>query len=180
MNTFTQIKPLSKNPRFQQQRRSCLSTLDYAILDTPLTPVVAGFNALAYCFSLQSCFGHFLCNGQMDEHNLLPLPLGHGIRTVEYRIAYIAICIDSGDAGRALIEAIKRTVDIDPQNIQFGCAEWFWQRQINSYVLQVEPDRFKHQDRAILEYSEAVLIERVRDTLFSRLETMLHDRRLGR
>lgn len=167
METFTPPKPLTENPRFQQQRRSCLATLNYAILDAPLTGIVAGFNALSCCFSLQSCFGHFLYSGQTDEQNLLPLPVGRDIDTVEYRIAYLAICVDNNATGRALIEDLKRAASIDPQNVQFGCAEWFWQRQINSYVLQVEPERFKHQDRAVLEYEEALHIEHVRNTLFT-------------
>ena len=66
---------------------------------------------------------------------------------------------------------------IDPENIQFCCAEWFWKRQINSYALQVEPERFKEKDRAILNYREALHIEKTRDEFFIELEKLLQQHR---
>jgi hypothetical protein len=175
METFTRTKPLSENPHYQKQRRNRLESLDESILDAPIAEIVAGFNALAHCFTLQSCFGHFLYDGQTDAHNLAPLPTTKPLHAIEYRIAYIALCIENSDAGRRLIKALKRVVDLDPKNIQFGCADWFWRQQVNSYVLQVEPDRFKHQDRATIEYQEAVIIEDVRNTFFARLNALLRD-----
>ena len=68
-----------------------------------------------------------------------------------------------------LFETLKQITAIDPENIQFCCAEWFWKRQVNSYALQVEPDKFKHQDTAILDYKEALHIENVRNEFFRRL-----------
>lgn len=173
METFTQSKPLTENPQYREQRLNCLKSLDYASLDAPIAELVAGFNALACCFTLQSCFGHFLYKGQKDKHNLSPLPPDKITSPIEYRIAYIGLCIENSDAGHSLIEALKRVADIDPQNIQFGCAEWFWGRQINSYVLQVEPERFKYQDCATLEYEEALAIENVRNQFFARLDVLL-------
>lgn len=175
METFIPSKPLIENPHYPEQRRNCLASLDDASLDAPIADIVAGFNALAYCFTLQSCFGHFLYQGQNDEQNLAPLPAAKPIHSIEYRIAYIAVCIENSDDGSTLIEALKRIVDIDPPNIQFGCAEWFWQRQVNSYVLQVEPDRFKYRDRATLAYEEAIIIEDVRNKFFARLNAFLRD-----
>jgi hypothetical protein len=175
METFTKPKPLTENPHYQKRRRNCLASLDGASLDAPIAEIVAGFNALTYCFTLQSCFGHFLFEGQTDEHNLAPLPTAKPIHAIEYRIAYIALCIENSDAGRTLIEALRQVVDIDPQNIQFGSAEWFWRRQVNSYALQVEPDRFKNQDRATIEYEEAIIIEDVRNTFFKRLNALLRE-----
>jgi len=46
-------------------------------------------NELPYCFTLQSCFGHFVFCGQNDQQNLEPLPVNDPIVKVEYRIAYI-------------------------------------------------------------------------------------------
>ncbi|MGD9009419.1 MAG: hypothetical protein PVG41_15955 [Desulfobacteraceae bacterium] len=175
METFTQFKPLTENSLYPEQRRNCLTSLDIASLDAPIAEIVTGFNALAYCFTLQSCFGHFLFKGQTDEHNLAPLPSAKPIHAIEYRIAYIALCIENSSAGSTLIEALRQVVDIDPQNIQFGSAEWFWRRQVNSYALQVEPDRFKYQDRATLEYEEALIIEDVRNKFFARLDALLRN-----
>jgi hypothetical protein len=92
---------------------------------------------------------------------------------VEYRVAYIAVCIENSASGRETIKSLKEITNIDPKNIQFCCAEWFWTRQINSYVLQVEPDRFKHKDQAILDYKEAVYIEKVRNDFFDQLDKLL-------
>ena len=58
---------------------------------------------------------------------------------------------------------------MDPENVQFCCADWFWKRQVNSYALQVEPDRFKYNDEAILDHKEALHIEKIRDVFFQRL-----------
>lgn len=175
METFTHPKPLTANPDYPEQRRNCLASLDGESLDAPLADIVAGFNTLACCFTLQSCFGHFLHEGQTDEHNLAPLPVAKPFGAIEYRIAYIALSVENSAAGRTLIEVLKQVADLDPKNIQFGCAEWFWRRQANSYVLQVEPDRFKYRDRATLAYEEAVIIEDVRNKFFARLNALLRD-----
>jgi len=95
---------------------------------------------------------------------------------VEYRIAYIAFCIENNDLGSWLLEALKEITVIDPEDIQFCCTEWFWKRQVNSCVLQVEPGRFKHEDRAILDYKEALYIEKIRNTFFVQIEELLQKR----
>lgn len=46
-------------------------------------------------------------------------------------------------------------------------------RQLNSYVLQVGPDRFKHMDKMILDYEEALQIEKMRNVFFSGLYDLL-------
>jgi hypothetical protein len=92
---------------------------------------------------------------------------------VEYRIAYIAFCIENSLLGRELFEALKEITAIDPENVQFCCAEWFWKRQVNSYALQVEPDRLKGKDTAILDYKEALHIEKIRNEFFIRLYELL-------
>ena len=58
---------------------------------------------------------------------------------------------------------------IEPEYIQFGCAEWFWERQVNSFALQVEPKRFMDKDRLNIEYKEALFVEKVRTKFFKRL-----------
>ena len=169
METFTELKELAENPHYQVQRQKSLGDLTDDMVDVPIIDLINRFNKLPYCFTLQSCYGHFVCNDQKDSHNFEPLPIKATIAKVEYRIAYIAFCIENSLLGIELFETLKQITAIDPENIQFCCAEWFWKRQVNSYALQVEPDKFKHQDTAILDYKEALHIEKIRNEFFSRL-----------
>ncbi len=173
LETFTEIKPLVENPDYQAQRQKCLAGLHDGMIDTPIIEVINAFNQLPFCFTLQCCYGHFVYEGQDDPHNLEPLPQTDTIARMEYRIAYIALCIENSDLGRLLLDALKGIADIDPENIQLGCAEWFWERQLNSYALQVEPDRFKFEDKAILDYQEALKIEKIRNEFFVQLKELL-------
>jgi hypothetical protein len=85
------------------------------------------------------------------------------------------ICIENSVSGKGLFEALKEITAIDPENIQFCCAEWFWERQINSYALQVEPDRFKRKDAAIIDFKESLHIEKIRNLFFIRLYELLEN-----
>jgi hypothetical protein len=162
-----------ENPHYPEQRQKSLAGLTGVKIDVPIIELINGFNKLPYCFTLQSCYGHFLYSGQKNPNNLDPLPVAKTITRVEYRIAYIAFCIDNSDSGRKLFDDLKEITAIDPENIQFCCAEWFWKRQVNSYALQVEPDRFKHKDQTILDYREALKIEIIRNEFFVQLEELL-------
>lgn len=175
METFTDLKELSENPDYQSQKQKILSDLNDDMIEMPIVGLINGFNKLPYCFTLQSCYGHFVYNGQKDTHSLDPLPAKGILAKVEYRIAYIALCIENSASGRGLFEALKAIADIDPKIIQFGCAEWFWERQINSYALQVEPDRFKRKDTVILDLNESLHIEKTRNTFFIRLNELLEN-----
>ena len=101
--------------------------------------IIRDVNLLPYCYTLQSCYGHFLYQGQSNPHSLTPLPVTNDITEVDYRIAYIAMVIENSEEGRALLEDIKQLTDLNPYFIQFGCADWFWNQNVNSYALQVEP-----------------------------------------
>ena len=173
METFTELKEFAENPHYQVQKQNSLYDLNDDMIDIPIIDLVNGYNKLPYCFTLQSCYGHFVYNGQKDLHNLEPLPVTGAIDKIEYRIAYIALCIENSATGRGLFGKLKDVTSIDPENIQFCCAEWFWNKQINSYALQVEPDRFKHQDTAIIDFKEALHIEKIRNTFFIRLYELL-------
>lgn len=173
METFTELKDLVDNPHFRDQRQRNLRELKDAVIDEPIKELINGFNKLSYCFTLQSCYGHFIYDGQNDPHNLGPLPLKDSINQVVYRIAYMAFCIENSTWGRLLLNEFLTITEIDPKNIQFGCAEWFWKRQINSYAFQVEPDRFKFEDKAVLDYKEALIIENVRNQFFVQLGGLL-------
>lgn len=173
LKTFTELKEFVENPYYQAEKQKILAALTDDMIDMPIIDLINGFNQLPYCFTLQSCYGHFVYNGQKDLHNLEPLPVIGAIDKIEYRIAYIAFCIESSAAGRELFEALQKMTCIDPENIQFCCAEWFWNQQLNSYALQIEPDRFKYQDTAILDFKEALHIEKIRNASFIRLNELL-------
>ncbi len=173
MKTYTEPKELVENPHYQAQRQKNLTGLTNVMIDVPIVELINDFNKLPYCFTLQCCFGHFLYNGQKDPYNLDILPVTNTITRVKYRIAYIALCVDSNQLGTSLLENLQEITTIDPENIQYFCAEWFWKRQVNSYALQVEPERFKHQDKAILDYKEALKVERIRNEFFIQLKELL-------
>ena len=175
METYTEPKVLSENVQYRQQRKKCLAGLTDEMIDTPIVDLINGLNRLDYCFTLQSCYGHFVYEGQEDPHNLEPLPAEDVIHKVEYRIAYIAFCIENSPYGRRLLKSLEAVPALDPRNIQFCCAEWFWKRQINSYALQVEPDRFKRQDTAVLDHKEALKIEQVRNRFYEKLYDLFEE-----
>lgn len=173
METFTALKALVENPHYQDQRYKSLAGLHNGMIDKPIIEVINAINKMHYCFTIQCCYGHFIYGCQNDPHNLEPLPLTDSVARVEYRIAYIVLCIENSNFGKWLLDALNGITDIDQENIQFCCAEWFWERNINSYVLQVEPDRFKFEDKAIVDYQEALKIEKIRNEFFVQLKKLL-------
>ncbi len=175
METFTNLKDFVDNPYFHDQRKKYLSKLDIESIDAPLVDLISSFTKLDYCFTLQSCYGHFLHNSQKNPYNIEPLPLSNDISNVEYKIAYIALCIENSKQGRTLFYDLKEIPSIDPEYIQFGCAEWFWKRQVNSYALQVEPKRHMTKDRLSVDYWEALHIEKVRNNFFTQLKKFVQD-----
>ena len=172
METYTEFKSLVKNPLFNQQREKALSQLDFNAIDTPIKEIIKNFSNLSYCFTLQCCYGHFLYNDQKNPQNIEPLPKLDNISKIEYRIAYIALCIRNNKQGRMLLQKLKKIPEIDPDYVQFGCGDWFWKQQVNSYALQVEPERYKRKDKTIVNYQEALHIEKVRNEFFRILEKM--------
>lgn len=175
METFSERKGLLANPHYLMQRDKNLCRLAHGRIDAPIVDLIKKINQLPYCFTLQCCYGHFVSDGRKNAHHLESLPVIASTTDVTYRIAYIAFCIDNCTAGRRLLGSLPEITAIDPQNIQFGCAEWFWEQQVNSYVLQVEPDRFKHQDTALLDFEEARHIEKVRNAFFVHLDRLIDD-----
>jgi len=93
METFTEIKPLVDNLLYQKQREKSLSRFDINTIDTPIIEIVNSFAKLPFCFTLQSCYGHFVYKNQKNLKNVEPLPDSDDISNVVYRIAYIALCI---------------------------------------------------------------------------------------
>ena len=173
METFAGPKPLVLDPNYSKEKLRILSGLKDDMIDSPIIGVINALNSLPYCFTLQSCYGHFLYDTQADSHNIAPLPVTDRIPQVTYKIAYIAVCVENSKEGKSLLEDFQQITALDPENIQFGSPEWFWNRDLNSYALQVEPERFKDKDRVVLDYKEALHIERIRNMFFNELKNFL-------
>lgn len=169
METFTALKPMVADQGYAERRRRCLALLDPAELDPPVAALVAGCNALGFCFTLQSCFGHFLHDNRTHPRDTRPLPKRDPGAEVRYRIAYLALCVQAGAPGRGLIASLGAVRREDPDYIQIGCAQWFWDRHPNSYVLQVAPRRHMRADAMVIPCREARRVERVRNRFFERV-----------
>ena len=76
-----------ENPRYQKQRRESLAGLSEDMIDAPIVDIIDGFNKLPYCFTMQSCYGHFVYNKQKYPYNIEPLPDTDPVSSVEYRIS---------------------------------------------------------------------------------------------
>jgi len=161
-----------ENARYADERRAALDSLDVTDVDEPIIDIVEAFAPLLHCYTLQSCYGHFLTAPGQDAHSLAPIPEAHG-GSVRYRIAYVAFCVEESDKGRALLDRLARVPAVDPAFVQFGSADWFWDQWVNSYVLQVEPAGFRFKDQAALAAGAAVHTQRVRDRFFDELRRLL-------
>lgn len=173
METFTGLKKLVDAPSYLEQRKLSLLNLDMDTIDVPITSIISSFRKIPYCFTLQSCYGHFLYEEQGDKYSIEKLPVLSGTIEIEYRIAYIAICIENNGSGESLLQSLNQIPEIDPEYIQFGCAEWFWEKQVNTYALQVGPIRYMYKDSFLIDYNEALHIEKVRNRFFEKLNKMI-------
>lgn len=172
METFSEKREFVDNPRFAKNRDEALEDLSPEKIDEPIRDIIMGLAELSCCFSLQSCCGHFVYPGAADPYNIEPLP-PEGRGEVRYRIAYLALCIENSPAGKRIRGELELLQAIDPEFVQFGSPGWFWRRQPNTYAIQVEPERFMTKDEAVVDYEEALHLEKVRDLLFGNLRDML-------
>lgn len=179
METFTAIKAFVDNPTYLQQRQNALQSLNIAAIDTPIVDIIRDFSKLPCCFTLQCCYGHFLHCLQQDPYSTEPLRPSDRIEGVDYKIAYLALCIENSTAGMRLFNDLKMLVSVDPDYVQFGCAEWFWRQQVNSYALQIEPYRYRNNDKVQLGMQEALHVQAVRDRIFTRIRSMLSKHKNG-
>lgn len=180
METFRQARSFVNDSGYLKRREKALNELHGEIeegnIDSPIMKLLLGYNSLPYCFTLQSCYGHFVYGDHRDPKNIDPLPLNPELETsVEYRIAYLAICLQDNPLGRRLFQELNDITRIDPHYIQFGSAEWFWRRCVNSYTLQVEPERYKYKDKAVFSMKEALHVEKTRDLVFKELDRILQE-----
>ncbi len=173
METFTKIEEFVSNPDYQKNRQNCLNKIKIDSIDKPIEKIIKDFLKLPYCFTIQSCYGHFLYKGQEDPFNIKPLPDSDNIEIVEYRIAYVAFCLENSRRGKKLFKKLSTVPELDDNYIQFGCAGWFLKKYLNSYVLQVEPERFKTEDKAFIPYREALYIEKLKKNFFKKLHYII-------
>jgi hypothetical protein len=99
---------------------------------------------------------------------------------VQYRIAYLALCLEDSEPGIRLRSLLGRVPEIGTGYIQFGSPKWFWEQCPNSYALQVGPERFCERDVVTIEYQEALRVQSVRDRFFDRLEEIAFECTQGR
>ena len=174
MQTFTEEKPLVGNPDFEQQRAEAHQQLQELIqaqeIDSPLVPLLCRFRAVPHCFTIQSCYGHFVHEQEPDIKNTARLePYAGSVTCVEYRLAYMAFVVRNDGAGQSFLRDLRGMPALNPGYVQFGCAEWFWARQVNSYVVQVEPVWGRDTDSLEVDISVALRLEDVRDRFFDQL-----------
>jgi hypothetical protein len=172
METLAKPRAMVDSPHYLRQRRAALDALDLRSLDPPIVDLIADFATLSHCFTLQSCYGHFLSSPAHAPTTLERVPAGHA-GSVRYRIAYIAICIANDPSGRSLLGSLREVPRLDPDYVQFGSADWFWKRWPNSYALQVEPTRYKRKDEALLQVAEALHVQSTRDAFFRKLRDLV-------
>jgi len=88
LETFTEFKDFVANPRYNEQRQQSLSRLDIDQIDPPIIELISAFAKLPYCFTLQSCYGHFLHSRQKVHYNIEALPITDSILRARARITY--------------------------------------------------------------------------------------------
>lgn len=172
MRTFIEPREFVENTRYAKDRQDSLRALDLGSIDKPIVDLVSGFVSLPHCFTLQCCYGHFICAPGQDPNNLEPIPRDH-VGIVRYKIAYFAFSIENSRRGRAFRHSLEQVPEVAPDYVQFGSAVWFWDRCVNSYALQVEPIAHQHKDEALLESAEALRTQEARDLFFRKLKALL-------
>ncbi len=176
MQAFAEPRGLESNAGFTAQREHALAHLSLEGLDCPLVDLVQRLTAVPWCFPVESCCGHFvILDG--DHRRVLDRlpPLGASAKRVLYRVAYVALCIDDDPAGRELLRDLQAVPSIAPEQIQFGCVDHLWRRQVNTFVLQVVPWAHRFVDDVILSPAEARDVDEARSWYFARLDDLVRD-----
>lgn len=167
METYIPHKPFTSHPTFEMDRDAALNSLDPSAVDPQIRLLVNAINTHPQIFTLQCCHGHFVTE---DGRELTHLDEGRAGESLLYRLAYLAVCIADNEAGRQFRTLLMDLpARIDPENVQFGSATWFWDQWPNSYVVQVMPDRYKELDKVRIDYAEALELEKIRDAFFAAL-----------
>jgi hypothetical protein len=173
MQTFVAAREFVSDSQFDAKREKALRNLDLATIDPPIVDIIEALAEISYCYTLQSCWGHFVHEGQPDPRGCEPLANYNETTTGRFQLAYIALCLENSPGGLALRDDLRSLVNLDPHNVQFGSAGWFWKRYVNTYVVQVEPERFKTRDRANIGINEALYLEKLKAKMFSEMRNLL-------
>ena len=174
MQTYCPDKPLQPNPEFETARARALEDLAGAEIDEPITDIIESLNRLPFCYTLQCCFGHFVAPEQPDDHNLALVAESGPSTHFLYRIAYVAFCVDASPDGKRLLNMLRDIPSrVDRDNVQFGCAQWFRDRCVNSYVLQIQPSGRADVDSLTVTRREALRIQSARNRFWDTMREML-------
>ena len=173
MQTFIKARDFVHDPDFSERRKTAVAGLPLKDIDEPIRDLIRDISKIQCCYSLQCCRGHFPHPGQPDRNGLEPLTNYSDDTQVEYKIAYLALCIQNSEQGRGLFGELKDLAARTPDYIQFGSAEWFWNQCVNTYAIQVEPERFMYRDTAVVPIQEALRIEQIRNRFFPELENVI-------
>ena len=173
-----EAQPFVDDQSYEKRRGDTLRELyrliDSHDIDRPLLNLMRKCTCIPYWFTLQCCYGHFMHETRKNQGGLYSLsPLHDLVGPIKYRIAYLALCIQNNGSGRKLFGDLQSIRDIDPEYVQFGSAQWFWDRCVNSYVLQVEPEADRGRDTAWVHYEEALYIEKVRNQFYENIEKVV-------
>lgn len=174
MDTYCPAKPLTVDPGYGARRRKAQAALDPKTLDPPMAPLVAAFNRLPYCYTLQCCHGHVVVPGQGLPEHWQRLPVDDPPAKAFYQLAYVALVVRNDPAGRNLPRGMALVAARALDFMQMGSAEWFWggQGEVNSYVLQVSPRRCQDRDQFEMTRSEALEWLAAREKFMAGLEEL--------
>ena len=183
METFTCARPFSPHPSYFPDREKAHRELELKIqqdsIDRPLIPMIQECIPVPHCYTVQCCFGHFVHEREPDAKNLVPLSYYTGlVEHVNYRLAYLTVCLQDSTGGRQMYADLEALAALDPDYIQFGSADWFWERTVNTYCIQLEPERFKTKDSGMISLEESLVIEELRKDFFDRLAGIIHNHRV--
>lgn len=176
METLTHPKEMVKDGSFAEKRTQALQQLRMSNIDPPIRDIIKDLKRLRHCFTVQSCHGHLIKQNKAGEivQRIDPVALGLP-ETGLYQIAYLTLVLENSQAGRQLFQYLSDISLLDDQYFQFGSADWFWNSQgfFNSYVIQVAPYRYRHQDRFCMDCKEAVRWLDARDVFFEEIRKWL-------
>lgn len=161
--------------RFAASRMKALDDLNLKTLDHQLVDIVRGFSRYPHCYTVQSCYGHLVEPGPDGRSSSLIDPGFPPPRTGLYQLAYLTMVIENSVSGRALYEQLSQFPRMNASFFQWGSGTWFWRDQglLNSYVLQVEPIRFRHFDRFPMDGNEARQWLEAREIFWNALRQLL-------
>ncbi|NMB77751.1 MAG: hypothetical protein GYA23_01495 [Methanomicrobiales archaeon] len=179
METFTPPRPFVAHPDYGNDRgryrQGLFREIGSRAIDPPLLALLQECMKVPHGFTLQCCYGHFVHAAEPDKENLVPVSrYTRETGPIEYRIAYLALCLEDSPEGHRLYSDLEDVAGLDPAFIQFGSADWFWEQIPNTYCLQIEPERMKEEDRGIVSWEEAIRIEELRGPFFERLMAIMH------